>query len=119
VWRNAVGDGFSGVAPSLDSFSLTVGMAITLVSAAFNVSITCFGVPLGAASPIQSPASSPGNPSSLKVGTSGTAAERVLPVCARMRICPLCMKGSVPPRLLHITGMCPAMRSFTAGALPL
>src|SRR5258708_36902344 len=69
---------------SVQSFLIS-GRLIAAFTAAFNLSITGFGVPSGAINPHQMVASYPGPPASLAVGPCGGTVERVLPLVATAR----------------------------------
>jgi hypothetical protein len=60
----------------------------------------------------------PGKPCSARLGTSGASRERVPLDTASMRIRPARACGSASEIGTNIAGMCPAMRSVSAGAVP-
>ena len=77
------------------------------------------GVPAATKVANQPLASKPASPSSAKVGTSGSAGWRCMPVMARMRIlsdfrCALAEDTSMKP-----DDSCPPSTSLTSGAAPL
>src|SRR6476660_8842250 len=69
-----------GTAPCSFQSLMISGRLTTSLTAAFNLSVTGFGVPAGAINPSQIVASYPGTPASAAVGTSGSTPERALPV---------------------------------------
>src|SRR5262249_40849060 len=69
-------------APAVARRFLSSGSLRATCSAPDNVSITGFGVPLGAHIPNQTVISKPGNPDSAAVGKSGSTASRFLVVAA-------------------------------------
>src|SRR5262249_41703697 len=83
--RNASGRALSEEtvsAPAAASRLLTSGSFSAFCRAADSVSITGFGVPLGAHMPNQTVISKPGKPDSAAVGKSGSTARRFLVVAA-------------------------------------
>jgi hypothetical protein len=76
-------------------------------------------VPAGAKRPIQLITSKPGNPASATVGSSGAAADRVLPITASARSLPAFTCGSTVGIVAKIIVIWPPSRSVIAGALPL
>ncbi|MDT4890098.1 hypothetical protein FQZ97_1268890 [compost metagenome] len=80
------------------------------------------GVPAGATSPphaVTENFRSSGIPDSATVGTLGRVATGFVAATARARNLPARISGSDVEMLSNMTCTCPAMRSFTAGELPL
>ena len=69
--------------------------------------------------PLQESDSYPGTPDSATVGTSGSAAARLRPVCASTRSLPPLICGTAPGAFSNIIDTRPAMTSGSAGPLPL
>src|SRR5215472_12790362 len=104
--------------PTLASDSTTSRSLSACCSATLSCSITGSGVPLGAARPSQMSTLKPGSTVSAKVGISGYAAGRWLPVVASARILFSDVNGSAPTMLLKASWILPAIRSPNAPAMP-
>src|SRR6201981_2004021 len=104
--------------PTLASDSTTSRSLSACCSATLSCSITGSGVPLGAARPSQMSTLKPGSTLSAKVGISGYAAGRWLPVVASARILFSDVNGSAPTMLLKASWILPAIRSPNAPAMP-
>jgi hypothetical protein len=68
--------------PTFASRFCVAGSARASMIATFSLPMMSFGVPFGAQIALQTDVWNPGNPASSAVGTSGAAAERLLPVNA-------------------------------------
>ena len=77
------------------------------------------GVLIGTLTPFQPTISISGKPTSVIVGTSGTAGERLGLVIASARSLPLCTCGTAPCAMTNIICTWPASTSVTAEATPL
>src|SRR6266481_3683367 len=104
--------------PTLASDSTTSRSLSACCRVTLSCSITGPGVPLGAARPSQMSTLKPGSTVSAKVGISGYAAGRWLPVVASARILFSDVNGSAPTMLLKASWILPAIRSPNAPAMP-
>ena len=106
-------------APEEVSFVMISESLSILFIAELSLLMTDDGVFAGATIPIQDDASKPGKPDSLMVGVLGNNSSRFGLADARARKRPDLICGKAVATSKNITGICPEMRSSTAGPAPL
>jgi hypothetical protein len=107
------------VRPSSPSRDWTDGSASTFCTPSFRRAMAAAGVFAGTRKPYHTSGVKPGNPSSIRVGTSGRFGKRLADVTPRMRR-PPDLTCCSPSRLdRNMNSMRPPMTSCTAGATPL